>query len=107
MRNGTLAGREATLNESLQNVSCADDEAIRRELAALPTVDEWRGLDAMERDRRALVLADIAQRVREDGPHQAVPADDRGRQFLPFDALKGYDEMVAQTEDAVDNEQNG
>lgn len=57
----------------------------------------------MERERRTLVLADIAQRIRADGPHRAVPSDDRGRQFLPFDALKGYDEMVAQAEGAADD----
>lgn len=73
-------------------------DAVQRELDLLPSVDEWPDLDVLERERRACVLADIARHVREDGPRVAVPAADRGRQFLPFAALNGFDDMVAETE---------
>lgn len=74
------------------------ESAVRRELALLPMVGEWPDLDVWERERRARILDDIARRIREDGPRVAVPADERGRQFLPFAALNGFDDMVAETE---------
>ncbi|MGN0034733.1 MAG: hypothetical protein ACI364_03275 [Coriobacteriales bacterium] len=51
-----------------------------------------------ERERRASILRDIARRVAEDGPRVAVPHPGRARQFLPFAALRGYDEQVEQAE---------
>lgn len=69
----------------------AIDEA---ELAHIPSLDEWPDLGARELERRARVLADIRQRVVEHGPHRAVAAPERGRLFMPFAALKGYDDLV-------------
>lgn len=54
--------------------------------------------DAFERERRRIVLDDIAARIREDGPRTARPSPDRGHQFKPFAALKGYHELAYQQE---------
>lgn len=73
--------------------------AIEAELARIPSLDEWPDLGARELERRARVLADIRQRVVEHGPHRAVAAPERGRLFMPFAALKGYDDLVKCVED--------
>lgn len=54
--------------------------------------------DVLEQEYRARVLRDIAERVREDGPHTARPHTNRARQFAPFAALKGYREMARERE---------
>ncbi len=59
-----------------------------REVAALPDVGEWPNLSPAEREYREQVLNDIARRVAAEGPRTATPSPDRGRQFLPFAALK-------------------
>ena len=59
--------------------------------AGLPTPDVWPRLSADEREYRAQVLDRIAQRV-------SVPSPDRGSQFMPFAALKGYEEVIAEVE---------
>lgn len=59
-----------------------------RELAALPDVGEWPNLSPAEREYREQVLSDIARRVAAEGSRVATPSPDRGRQFLPFAALK-------------------
>lgn len=69
------------------------------ELARIPAIDEWPGLDTRERERRARVLADIRQRVVERGPHRAAASPERGKLFMPFAALKGYDDLVKDVED--------
>lgn len=43
---------------------------------------------AAEREYRSQVLDDIARRVVAEGVRHAAPSPDRGRQFLPFAALK-------------------
>lgn len=68
-------------------------QATRR-AAGIPSPDIWAGISADERAYRKRVLNDIARRVAEEGVHTAVPGDDRGRQFMPFAALKGYDDIV-------------
>lgn len=68
-------------------------QAARR-AAGIPSPDIWAGISADERAYRSRVLDDIARRVAEEGVHAAVPGDDRGRQFMPFAALKGYDDIV-------------
>lgn len=73
-------------------------ESQRRAIGALPTADDWPDLDARELDRREQVLWGITQRIMEDGPHRAKPSAERGRQFIPFAALRGYDEMIAEVE---------
>ena len=66
------------------------EEELRRarELASLPDVGEWPNLSPAEREYREQVLNDIARRVAAEGPRTATPSPDRGRQFLPFAALK-------------------
>lgn len=66
--------------------------------AGLPTPDAWPGLSADEREYRAQVLDRIAQRVAADGVRVSVPSPDRGSQFMPFAALKGYEEVIAEVE---------
>ena len=68
-------------------------QAARR-AAGIPSPDIWAGISVDERAYRKRVLNDIARRVAEEGVHTAVPGDDRGRQFMPFAALKGYDDIV-------------
>lgn len=74
------------------------ENEVFRALASLPTADEWPDISQQERERRERVLWEISLRIMEDGPRRPVPSPERGRQFIPFAALKGYDEMLAQTE---------
>ena len=46
----------------------------------------------------AQVLDRIAQRVAADGVRVSFPSPDRGSQFMPFAALKGYEEVIAEVE---------
>lgn len=69
-----------------------------RRAAQIPSVDTWAGISDDEREYRAQVLDDIAKRVAAEGAHYAMPGDDRGRQFMPFAALKGFDEVIAEGE---------
>lgn len=67
--------------------------------SGIPSPDIWAGISADERAYRKRVLDDIARRVAEEGVHTAVPGDDRGRQFMPFAALKGYDDIVRDSQE--------
>lgn len=69
---------------------------LRHETASarIPDASAWPDLPGPERERRQAVLDDIRRRVAEDGPRTAWDHPDRARQFLPFDALKGYGEML-------------
>ena len=69
-----------------------------RVAAGLPTPDVWPDLSADEREYRAQVLDRIAQRVAADGVRVSVPSPDRGSQFMPFAALKGYEDVIAGVE---------
>lgn len=69
-----------------------------RRAAQIPLVDVWAGISDDEREYRAQVLDDIAKRVAAEGVHHAMPGDDRGRQYMPFAALKGFDEVIAEGE---------
>lgn len=69
-----------------------------RRAAQIPSVDVWSGISEDECQYRAQVLDDIAKRVAVEGAHYAMPGDDRGRQFMPFAALKGFDEVIAEGE---------
>ena len=75
----------------------ANETAIQA--AGIPSPDIWTGISADERAYRKRVLNDIARRVAEEGVHTAVPGDDRGRQFMPFAALKGYDDIVRDSQE--------
>ena len=66
----------------------AQAQAQARAAAGIPSVDIWPDLTAAEREYRAQVLDDIARRVVAEGVRHAAPSPDRGRQFLPFAALK-------------------
>lgn len=72
-----------------------------RRAAGIPSPDIWAGISADERAYRKRVLDDIARRVAEEGVHTAVPGDDRGRQFMPFAALKGYDDIVRDSQEPM------
>lgn len=54
-----------------------------------------------EKEYRAGVLQQIAKRLAKEGPHIAAPRPERGRQFMPFAALKGFDELNAELEREV------
>lgn len=69
--------------------------------AGIPSPDIWAGISADERAYRKRVLDDIARRVAEEGVHTAAPGDDRGRQFMPFAALKGYDDIVRDSQEPM------
>lgn len=91
----------ATRESAMRATSQAACQAARRaalqaaiQAAGIPSPDIWAGISADERAYRKRVLDDIARRVAEEGVHTAVPGDDRGRQFMPFAALKGYDDIV-------------
>ncbi len=53
-----------------------------------------RVLDVLEQERRASLLKAIEHRISVDGEHIAKPGPDRARQFMPFAALRGYEELV-------------
>lgn len=74
------------------------DEETLEAIAKLPTAEEWPDISDAERTRRERVLWEIALRVLDDGPRRATPSPERGRQFIPFAALRGYDEMIAEVE---------
>ena len=44
------------------------------------------------------MLRGIVQRIVEDGPRRAMASPERGRQFIPFAALRGYGEMLEEVE---------
>ena len=68
---------------------------------ALPSLDMWPDLDAFERERRAVILRDIEQRLSENGPRYPATDPNRGRLFMPFAALEGYDQMIDQAEEEI------
>lgn len=55
---------------------------------------ENAALDPFEQAYRRSVLRDIEQRIALHGEHQARSHADRARQFMPFAALKGYEDMA-------------
>ena len=96
----------ATRESAMRATSQAAGQTARRaalqaaiQAAGIPSPDIWAGISADERAYRKCVLDDIARRVAEEGVHTAVPGDDRGRQFMPFAALKGYDDIVRDSQE--------
>lgn len=51
-----------------------------------------------EAERRRLILHDITLRMSKDGPHAAMPDSKRATQFMPFDALTGFGELMEEAE---------
>lgn len=92
MRATSQAAGQAAARTALQ--------AARR-AAGIPSPSIWAGISADERAYRKRVLDDIVRRVAEEGVHTAVPGDDRGRQFMPFAALKGYDDIVRDSQEPM------
>ena len=97
-RTSGRATRESTMRAADQTATrTANETAIQA--AGIPSPDIWADISADERAYRKRVLNDIARRVAEEGVHTAVPSDDRGRQFMPFAALKGYDDIVRDSQE--------
>lgn len=94
------ATRESAMRATSQAACRAAGQAAIQ-AAGIPSPDIWAGISADERAYRERVLNDIARRVAEEGIHAAVPGDDRGRQFMPFAALKGYDDIVRDSQEPV------
>ena len=98
----------ATRESAMRATSQAAGQAATRtanetaiQAAGIPSPDIWAGISADERAYRKRVLDDIARRVAEEGVHTTVPGDDRGRQFMPFAALKGYDDIVRDSQEPM------
>lgn len=51
-----------------------------------------------EAERRRCILRDIAMRVRGNGVHFATNSPKRATQFMPFAALTGFEELMAEKE---------
>lgn len=97
-RTSGRATRESAMRATSQAATrTANETAIQA--AGIPSPDIWAGISADERAYRKRVLDDIARKVAEEGVHTAVPSDDRGRQFMPFAALKGYDDIVRDSQE--------
>lgn len=97
-RTSGRATRESAMRATSQAATrTANETAIQA--AGIPSPDIWAGISTDERAYRKRVLDDIARRVAEEGVHTAVPGDDRGRQFMPFAALKGYDDIVRDSQE--------
>lgn len=103
-RTSGRATRESTMRATNQAACQAARRAALQaaiQAAGIPSPDIWAGISADERAYRKRVLDDIARRVAEEGVHTAVPGDDRGRQFMPFAALKGYDDIVRDSQEPM------
>lgn len=97
-RTSGRATRESAMRATSQAATrTANETAIQA--AGIPSPDIWAGISTDKRAYRKRVLNDIARRVAEEGVHTAVPGDDRGRQFMPFAALKGYDDIVRDSQE--------
>lgn len=71
---------------------------VRQEIGRLPLASSWPDIGEREQERREAVLRGIVQRIVEDGPRRAMASPERGRQFIPFAALRGYGEMLEEVE---------
>ena len=105
-RDESRTSGRATRESAMRATSQTAGQAARRaagqtaiQAAGIPSPDIWAGISTDERAYRKRVLDDIARRVAEEGVHTAVPGDDRGRQFMPFAALKGYDDIVRDSQE--------
>lgn len=99
-RTSGRATRESVMRATSQ-AACRAALQAAIQAAGIPSPDIWAGISADERAYRKRVLNDIARRVAEEGVHTAVPGDDRGRQFMPFAALKGYDDIVRDSQEPM------
>lgn len=67
--------------------------------------DLLEGVSFQEAERRRLILQDIRANIAEHGPHHAAGGPKRATQFMPFDALTGFDELMRKTEEASATQQ--
>lgn len=67
----------------------------------LPSLDTWENLQPLEQERREGILRNIGIRMSEYGPHRAIASPKRGRLFMPFAALTGYESMIEHVEHDV------
>lgn len=81
--------------------------SVEEELALIPDAGAWPEASLAERKRREAILSDIRRRVIENGPRRPEESPDRGRLFMPFAALKGYGDLVGQTEARAAEEIDG
>ncbi len=51
-----------------------------------------------EAERRRRILRDIAAQMRQHGAHFAANSPKRATQFMPFAALTGFEELMAEKE---------
>ena len=51
-----------------------------------------------EAERRRCILRDFAMRIKENGIHFAANSPKRATQFMPFAALTGFEELIAEKE---------
>lgn len=51
-----------------------------------------------EAERRRRILQDIAAQARQHGAHFAANSPKRATQFMPFAALTGFEELMAEKE---------
>lgn len=79
-------------------VTVRKDE-IEEALVAVPDVSAWEGLGPQELERRAWTLDQIRRRIAENGPRRVTASSDRGRLFMPFAALEGYEGMITEVEE--------
>ena len=101
---GTISGGERRAESraacrATGRATCGTAGQAAIQAAGIPSPDIWAGISADEHAYRSRVLDDIARRVAEEGIHTAIPGDDRGRQFMPFAALKGYDDIVRDSQE--------
>ena len=75
------------------------EDEIEGALAAVPDVSAWEGLGLQELEHRAWTLDQIRRRIAENGPRRVMASPDRGRLFMPFAALEGYDGMITEVEE--------
>lgn len=93
-RDDSASEADDRLRTARGNDAPEDPAAQLPQLPQLPQLDCWQGLSAQEREYRSIKLKELARRIQRDGPHQALPSAQRARQFMPFAALKGYDELA-------------
>lgn len=62
------------------------------------SADYLRGISREEKEHRILVLQEIEKKLAKEGEHKALSHPERACQFMPFAALKGYDEMIQKQE---------
>lgn len=80
----------SALRESLKNESEATlHHQLVQYCSLLPD-----NLSKEEKEHRQVVLWAIGEKVRNNGAHEAFAHPERARQFMPFAALKGYEELI-------------